>query len=118
KGQRKLVMFVGGGYDAGGTDGDGLFDANGVRAGYAGYEKFNYKQEDSTFTKKTIGSGVYMFDADTGDLLWNAGADSNADLVKSDLKYSIVSEIKTVDRNNDGVVDHLYFGDLAGQAFR
>lgn len=118
KGQRKLVMFVGGGYDAGGTDGDGLFDANGVRAGYAGYEKFNYKQEDSTFTKKTIGSGVYMFDADTGDLLWSAGADSNADLVKSDLKYSIVSEIKTVDRNNDGVVDHLYFGDLAGQAFR
>ncbi|MFW1811351.1 hypothetical protein ACG9HX_08410 [Acinetobacter ursingii] len=118
KGQRKLVMFVGGGYDAGGTDGDGLFDANGVRTGYAGYEKFNYKQEDSTFTKKTIGSGVYMFDADTGDLLWNAGADSSADLVNTDLKYSTVSEIKTVDRNNDGVVDHLYFGDLAGQAFR
>ena len=118
KGQRKLVMFVGGGYDAGGADGDGLFDASGIRTGYAGYEKFNYKQEDSTFTKKTIGSGVYMFDADTGDLLWNAGADSSADLVNTDLKYSTVSEIKTVDRNNDGVVDHLYFGDLAGQAFR
>jgi len=34
------------------------------------------------------------------------------------LKYSVVSEIKTVDRNNDGMVDHIYFGDLAGQAFR
>lgn len=118
KGQRKLVMFVGGGYDAGGADGDGLFDANGVRTGYAGYEKFDYKQENSTSTKKTIGSGVYMFDADTGDLLWNAGSNSDANLINSDLKYSVVSEIKTVDRNNDGIIDHLYFGDLAGQAFR
>jgi len=118
KGQRKLVMFVGGGYDAGGADGDGLFDANNVRTGYAGYENFNYKQEDSTFTKKTIGSGVYMFDADTGELLWHAGSDSDADLKNTDLKYSVASEIKTIDRNNDGVVDHLYFGDLAGQAFR
>lgn len=118
KGQRKLVMLVGGGYDAGGADGDGLFDANGVRTGYAGYEKFDYKQENSTSTKKTIGSGVYMFDADTGDLLWNAGSNSDANLINSDLKYSVVSEIKTVDRNNDGIIDHLYFGDLAGQAFR
>ena len=118
KGQRKLVMFVGGGYDAGGTDGEGLFDANKVRTGYAGYEKFDYKQENSTSSKKTIGSGVYMFDADTGELLWHAGSDNNANLKNSDLKYSIASEIKTVDRNNDGVVDHLYFGDLAGQAFR
>ncbi|MFU8926217.1 hypothetical protein [Acinetobacter puyangensis] len=118
KGQRKLVMFVGGGYDAGGADGDGLFNANGVRTGYSGYENFKYKQQDSTFTKKTIGSGVYMFDADTGDLLWHAGSDTDADLKNTDLKYSVASEIKTIDRNNDGVVDHLYFGDLAGQAFR
>jgi type IV pilus assembly protein PilY1 len=34
------------------------------------------------------------------------------------MNYSIVSEIKTVDRNNDGLIDHLYFGDLRGQAFR
>lgn len=118
KGQRKLVMFVGGGYDAGGADGDGLFDANNVRTGYAGYEKFDYKQENSTSTKKTIGSGVYMFDADTGDLLWNAGSNSDANLISIDLKYSVASEIKTVDRNNDGIIDHLYFADLAGQAFR
>lgn len=114
KGERKLVMFVGGGYDAGGEDGDGLFDANGVRTGYAGYEKFDYQQENSTSSKKTIGSGVYMFDANNGDLLWHANSETNADL----LKYSVASEIKTVDRNNDGIVDHLYFGDLAGQAFR
>lgn len=107
KGERKLVMFVGGGYDAGGDDGDGLFDENGVRTGYDGYEHFNYQQDNE------VGAGVYMFDADNGELLWHADDSDN-----EDLKYSVVSEIKTVDRNNDGMVDHLYFGDLAGQAFR
>jgi len=127
KGKRKLVMFVGGGYDAGGDDGDGL-KSNGIRTGYAGYENYNYNQTN----KK--GSGVYMFDANNGDLLWYADANADSDtpasgsgtstteaiphLVNSDLKYSVVSEIKTVDRNNDGMVDHIYFGDLAGQAFR
>lgn len=116
KGERKLVMFVGGGYDAGGDQGDGLY-ADGIRTGYAGYEYYNYKQNN----KK--GSGVYMFDADTGDLLWYANSDSEsknsiAHASHSDLKYSIASDIKTIDRNNDGMVDHLYFGDLAGQAFR
>lgn len=129
KGQRKLVMFVGGGYDAGGDYGDGTW-ANGIRTGYAGYEKYDYNQTN----KK--GAGVYMFDADNGDLLWYADANTPATptdptgdgetsttkaiphLINSDLKYSVVSEIKTVDRNNDGMVDHIYFGDLAGQAFR
>lgn len=106
KGQRKLVMIVGGGYDAGGDDGDGL-KVNGIRTGYEGYEKYNYDQ------KNAVGAGVYMFDADTGDLLWNTNSTSNASL-----KYSVVSQIRTIDRNNDGVIDHLYFGDLAGQAFR
>lgn len=118
KGQRKLVMFVGGGYDAGGDNGDGLF-VNGVRTGYDGYEKYNYKQGDG---KK--GSGVYMFDADNGDLLWyadSAASTSDTDVMHAsngNLKYSVASDIKTIDRNNDGIVDHIYFGDLAGQAFR
>jgi type IV pilus assembly protein PilY1 len=30
----------------------------------------------------------------------------------------VVSEIRTEDRNADGLVDHLYFGDLGGQVFR
>lgn len=106
KGKRKLVMFVGGGYDAGGDTGDGQY-ANGLRTGYAGYENYNYQQTN----KK--GAGVYMFDADNGDLLWNAGSSTN-----SDLKYSVASPIRAIDRNNDGIIDHLYFGDLAGQAFR
>ncbi|WP_342063572.1 PilC/PilY family type IV pilus protein [Acinetobacter pittii] len=104
QGSRKLVMFVGGGYDA-------------------GYENDSYSQTNK------IGAGVYMFDALNGDLLWwasdNAAATSNPTtnsgviaLKDPNLQYSVVSEIKTADRDNDGLVDHLYFGDLAGQVFR
>ena len=101
KGKRRLVMFVGGGYDS-------------------GYETFNYDQTSG------VGAGVYMFDANTGEFLW-----SSYDAVKTPvvagktligdgdhLKYSVVSQIKGVDRDGDGDVDHLYFGDLGGQVFR
>lgn len=110
-GVRKLVMFVGGGYDrTGGTDGKG-------------YENPAYEQSN----KK--GAGVYMFDAGDGSLLWwssaNVGnttsAETNSGIIATkddNLKYSVVSQINAVDRDSDGLVDHLYFGDLGGQAFR
>lgn len=122
KGTTKLVMFVGGGYDAGGTDGNGIFE-NGVRKEYAGYEQPDYNQENSR------GGGVYMFDAINGDLLWwgsanvssSTEATADPDLAETrheDLKYSVVSQINAIDRDEDGLADHLYFGDLGGQAFR
>ncbi|EPC8873033.1 PilC/PilY family type IV pilus protein, partial [Acinetobacter baumannii] len=98
-GQKKLVMFVGGGYDT-------------------GYETPAYNQTNGK------GAGVYMFDANNGDLLWwssaNASAGGGADAYtqNNDLKYSVVSQINAVDRDSDGLIDHLYFGDLGGQVFR
>lgn len=111
-GVQKLVMFVGGGYDrTGGTDGKG-------------YENAAYDQSTTTGG----GAGVYMFDANTGALLWwtsaNAtaakGAEAFTDASAStiNMKYSVVSQINAIDRDNDGLVDNLYFGDLGGQAFR
>lgn len=137
-GTRKLVMIVGGGYDAGSTpgleaDGDGIYTTKTVggklvkdkRDGYGGYEGADYTQTNK------IGAGVYMFDADNGDLLWSVSGNNTATTTSGtnnlklagngntvNMNYSIVSEIKTVDRNNDGLIDHLYFGDLRGQAFR
>lgn len=137
-GTRKLVMIVGGGYDAGSTpgleaDGDGIYTKKTVdgklvkdkRDGYGGYEAADYPQTNK------IGAGVYMFDADNGDLLWSVSGNNTATTTSGtenlklagngntvNMNYSIVSEIKTVDRNNDGLIDHLYFGDLNGQAFR
>lgn len=101
KGSRKLVMFVGGGYDP-------------------GYENDTYQQING------VGAGVYMFDANDGTLLWwassnattaNTSSAPNA-LNVSDMEYSVVSQIKAIDRNADGMVDHLYFGDLGGQMWR
>lgn len=101
-GQSKLVMIVGGGYDT-------------------GYESPNY---DPSIAK---GAGIYMFDADNGSLLWwaSANASSATDVqgaqavtANSNLKYSVVSQINAIDRDGDGYVDNLYFGDLGGQAFR
>jgi type IV pilus assembly protein PilY1 len=72
-----------------------------------------------------------LFRSDNGDLLWSVSGNNTATTTSGtnnlklagngntvNMNYSIVSEIKTVDRNNDGLIDHLYFGDLRGQAFR
>lgn len=100
KGQRKQVMIVGGGYDM-------------------GYEAKDYNPSLSE------GAGVYMFDANTGDLLWWASANATTKntatenaLNVTDMKYSVVSRINVADRDGDGTVDHLYFGDLGGQVWR
>lgn len=103
-GVKKLVMFVGGGYDE-------------------GYENAAYNQTNG------VGAGVYMFDANNGDLLWwtsaNATAEMGAeaytnasDATTLNMKYSVVSQINAIDRDSDGLVDNLYFGDLGGQGFR
>ncbi|MDA3501757.1 pilus assembly protein [Acinetobacter sp. AOR34_HL] len=104
-GVKKLVMFVGGGYDA-------------------GYENAAYDQNTTTGG----GAGVYMFDANNGDLLWwtsanataagGAEAFTNASATSINMKYSVVSQINAIDRDSDGLVDNLYFGDLGGQGFR
>lgn len=115
-GAKKLVMIVGGGYDAGGDDGNAF--VNGIRVPYAGYESDTYNQINKR------GAGVYMFDALDGSLLWWASANASGDTPDvldthvPDMKYSVVSEIRTIDRNSDGLTDHLYFGDLGGQVWR
>nr|WP_174506820.1 PilC/PilY family type IV pilus protein [Acinetobacter sp. Marseille-Q1620] len=111
-GEKKRVMLVGGGYDA---QGDGSDATKNTKDKYKGYEYDDYNQ-----TSK-IGAGVYMFDADNGGLLWWASAnatDSKNSTHSDDLKYSVVSQIKAIDRNLDGLTDHLYFGDLGGQVWR
>lgn len=117
KSVRKQVMFVGGGYDASGattacnTSGDTV-------AKNIGYECEKYAP---TIAK---GAGVYMFDAQNGDLLWWSGANAanstSAPLASqvTEMRHSVVSEIRTVDRDGDDLIDNIYFGDLGGQLFR
>lgn len=94
------------------------------------YEGFQHGRVDgslgSSCSGKTNikGNAVYVVDANTGQLLWRAsgtnGNTTNATNPKThkDLKHSIVAGISAIDRNADGITDHLYFGDLGGQLFR
>lgn len=59
------------------------------------------------------GNAIYMIDAKSGALIqkWDSAKNTN-------MKHSIVAEINGLDRNNDGMIDHLYAADLGGQIFR
>ncbi|MBJ8483062.1 pilus assembly protein [Acinetobacter vivianii] len=103
KGAAKRVMIVGGGYD------------------------MEYEKTAPVVSNATKGRMVYMFDADNGDLIWYAGGDNQSTScgsgdtnhgMKMKELYSVVSRINAVDRDGDGVTDHLYFGDLGGQVWR
>lgn len=131
-GIRKLVMFVGGGYDSAGSVQCGDATNNDpTSVNYDQKNKYNNKGYECPKYEQTNqkGAGVYMFDAGSGELLWWASANvgtSTAATANSgpiatndnNLKYSVVSQINSVDRDGDGLVDHLFFGDLGGQAFR
>lgn len=116
-GEKKLAMIVGGGYDT-------------------KYEDPNFTNNNGTQSVK--GNGIYIFDAENGKLLWwaskgtNTTADESSDAVlDSDgavntpafneigtMHNSIPSRIKVIDRDGDGIADHLYTGDLGGKVFR
>ena len=116
-GEKKLAMIVGGGYDK-------------------EYEDPAFTNNDGS--KSVKGNGIYIFDAENGQLLWwaskgtNTTADESSDAVlDSDgavttpafneigtMYNSIPSRIKVIDRDGDGIADHLYTGDLGGKVFR
>lgn len=102
QGEKTLVMIVGGGY-------------------HRGYENPEYSDSDEGVRK---GAGVYIFNANDGNLLWWGGVNatatkgSEAYTTNSDMKYSIVSQVNAIDRDSDGLLDNLYVGDLGGQVFR
>ncbi|WP_180088961.1 pilus assembly protein [Acinetobacter sp. YH12219] len=116
-GEKKLAMIVGGGYDK-------------------EYEDPAFTNNDGS--KSVKGNGIYIFDAKNGQLLWwaskgtNTTADESSDAVlDSDgavttpafneigtMYNSIPSRIKVIDRDGDGIADHLYTGDLGGKVFR
>ncbi|ALF59954.1 hypothetical protein [Psychrobacter urativorans] len=72
---------------------------------------YDMQYEDPTFstTTATQGSSMYISDAKTGAKLWSWD---------NPYKHSIVAGVTVLDRNNDGLFDHLYFADMGGNVFR
>ena len=69
----------------------------------------------------TKGNAVYIINAKTGALIWSASKDANstgASNTVAAMTNSVVAGVTTLDRDNDGFMDHIYFADLGGQIFR
>ena len=99
------VLVFGGGYDM-------CYEREGFQVGVT-----DTALVDCSNKAETKGNAVYIINAKTGDLIWSASRDSGSTTVP-DMKHSVVGGITTLDRNNDGFMDHLYFADLGGQLFR
>lgn len=137
-GKKVMVNFLPGGYDTCYEDqtftikttGDNSSCAVKTQAqGNAVYMvRVGEEKEDSTTKKVTID-----ITSDKGKLLWWASYGASKDgtttatrpssvtLQKSehqDMTNSIVTEIRTVDRNYDGYTDFIYFADLGGRVWR
>lgn len=67
-------------------------------------------QQDSvtTRTADNNGDGLYIIDAVTGTI----------ELSKTNLGYSIPSDVKTIDIDGDGTTDQIYVGDMGGRVLR
>lgn len=91
----QLAMVLGGGYDA---------------------------SQDATATSTdTSGNSIYILDTVTGDLLWHgsrSGGDQDFDYSGKAMDYSIPSDVRVIDLNNDGYGDRMYAADMGGQVWR
>lgn len=104
------ALFIGGGYD-------GKHETAGYSSGSPTAGNDSTATGDAGSDSDYYGNQVYIVNAKTGALIaWasNGGATYN----KSEMKFSIPTEMKTRDTNGDGLVDIVYFGDLGGQVFR
>lgn len=93
-GSETRVLIFGGGYD---DDLDGSTTRTSI--GASGLQ--------------VSGNDVFIIEADTGDLVWNAKSASVAGM-----DYAIPADLTIIDTNRDGLTDRLYFGDLGGQLWR
>jgi len=64
------------------------------------------------------GAGIMMLDLETGNVIWRAGKDNDADLTLAKMNRSIPGSVRVIDLNGDGLADRMYAADLGGQVWR
>lgn len=87
------------------------------------YEKFQVGVTDTDLgacsgIDNVQGNAVYIINAQDGSLIWSATGTGTASTTVNTMTNSVVAGITTLDRDNDGFMDHIYFADLGGQLFR
>lgn len=75
-----------------------------------GYDAAKYEVGGPTYPATGLGNQVYIVDAMDGGLI--------ATVTDAEMDSSITSQPKIADIDGDGLVDHIYFGDLGGKVFR
>lgn len=97
QGQRRVVLFAGAGYDPK-EDGTSL---NGPS------DRLNHD----------IGTTIYIIDAETGALLWDA--EKHADLeIGHRMTSAFANNLALIDRDSNGFVDMFYASDIGGRIWR
>ncbi|MEX0731794.1 MAG: PilC/PilY family type IV pilus protein [Aquisalimonadaceae bacterium] len=77
------------------------------------------EQAESTRAADATGRGLFIVDAETGALVWSGGpTPSGHDETFSSMEYSIPSDPRVIDINNDGLADQIHVGDTGGQLWR
>lgn len=137
-GKRVMVNFLAGGYDRcyedpkfklgsaittntiAGCNGKTTAQGNGIYMVQVGEEKVDKKTDSSP---EATNESSFDTTIGNGDLLWwtsssNNGAGNSKFTQASDMKHSVVTEIRALDRNYDGLTDQLVFADLGGQVWR
>lgn len=71
----------------------------------------------------SMGRALFIVDAFTGALLWQAGPAGSANgrdphLLLPAMQYSLPSDPAVLDLDGDGFMDRLYIGDMGGQVWR
>ena len=84
----------------------------------AGYDTKQDGPSGASKTDDTIGRGLFIVDAKTGERLWAALGTSGGDQQFSDMDYSMPAGIRVIDVDSDGLVDQMYVGDMGGQLWR
>lgn len=86
---------------------------------------YDIKYEDDSYVPTSgapaKGNAIYMINAHSGELLWSTSVkatDSKGGKKATNMINSITGGITVLDRDNDGLMDHLYAADLGGQVFR
>ncbi|MGX8220868.1 pilus assembly protein PilY [Psychrobacter celer] len=100
------VLVFGGGYDM-------CYENEGFQVGITDTELGACSNKSSV-----KGNAVYIINAKTGALIWSASAEGSPTKTVNSMTNSIVAGVTTLDRDNDGFMDHIYFADLGGQVFR
>ena len=88
----KLVLVVGGGYDA--------------------------TQDNLTSTTDSSGNAIYILDSLTGQPLWNVTRTGSPYKNNSMMNYSMPADIKVVDLDGDRFADRMFATDMGGQVWR